>query len=558
MKFKSYDITEYSSFSEMLEATREAAGNVTAFRYRQKEEIRDISYAEFTQDVYSLGRALLELGISKKHIACLSENRYEWINVFLTCLISDNVFVPIDRDLPSETVINILNHSDSEIIFCSGAYRELIKENLSFVPELKYIISFDIGENEDNIYSYDALIKCGEDSLASDPDGETGRRAPEETVMIFYTSGTTGSPKGVMLSENNILSCIKGGLSLCRPKGVCLSMLRYSHSYEAVCGLLAGIWCRNTICINDSSRNVATNLKLYRPDYIYTVPAFLEAMYQRAMNTAEKHGIKPLIKGMIAAAKTADHLKVNIGKGLFASLHRTMGGKLKRIYCGGAPLRWEVAEFFSCAGIPVHNGYGLTECSPLVSVNPDKHNDCRTAGYPLPCLEIEITDPARDDNGEICVKGPTVMLGYYKNPEETAKVIREDGFLITGDRGHLTDKGQLVITGRSKDLIVLSNGRIVHPEEIEECIYKIPYIKEVVVYGIREESGIKELCAEVYMDPDLQKDGDLAEQSEKLQKDVAHRMRKHPTYKQISRIVVRAQEFPKTTSNKIKRNELGI
>lgn len=558
MKLKMYDTQEYSSLAEMLETSGRNAGGKSAFRYRVGEEIRDISYAEFVQDVYSLRKAMRDLGISGKHIACLSENRYEWVNTFLSCLISDNVFVPIDRDLHTETIINILNHSDSEVIFCSGQYEELIRENRNAIPSLRYMISFDRAEDGQGIYSYSALVKNGEDSLALTPDTDTEARPIDDIAMIIYTSGTTGSPKGVMLSESNILACVSSGLKLCKPSGVCLSMLRYSHSYEAVCGLLAGLWCCNTICINDSSRNIATNLKLYKPTYIYTVPAFLEAMYQKAMNTAEKHGIKPVIKGMIAAAKTADRIKLNIGKGLFASLHRTMGGSLKRIYCGGAPLRWEVAEFFSCAGIPVHNGYGLTECSPLVSVNPDRHNDCATAGYPLPCLEIEIRDPARDDNGEICVKGPTVMLGYYKNPEETAKVIREDGFLITGDRGHLTDKGQLVITGRSKDLIVLSNGRIVHPEEIEEYLYKIPYIKEVVVYGIREESGIKELCAEVYMDTESQKDKDLSLLSERLQKDVAHCMRKHPAYKQISRIVVRPQEFPKTSNNKIKRNELGI
>lgn len=558
MKHKLYDIIEFETIAEMLEITRQKAGGKAAFRFKEKEIIHEVSYGEFSQDVYSLLAALAEIGITGSHIACLSENRYEWINCFLTALVSDNVFIPIDRELCFDDIINVLEHSDTEVLFCSGQYEELISDMLHGLDKIKYIISFDREKSEGSFLCFRELLERGEELTARSEQKKSELRSPDSAAMIIYTSGTTGMAKGVMLSEKNIVSCIRYGLMLCRPEGTALSMLPYSHAYEGICGILGGICSHVTICINDSPRNIATNLKLFRPTYFYTVPAFLEAMYQRALKTAERYGQKALLKSRMAAAKAVDNFKLNIiGKGLFVSLHKSLGGKTKRIYCGGAPLRHEVADFFCAAGIEVYQGYGLTEASPLVSVNPDSFNDTHTVGLPLPCLNIEIVNPARDDNGEIYIKGPTVMLGYYKEPEITAKVLSPRGWLMTGDRGHITDKGQLVITGRSKDLIILSNARIVHPEEIEGYLYKIPYIKEVVVYGIREETGIKELCAEVYIDPDKH-GGDISSFSEKLQRDVARRLRRFPSYKQVARIVVRPQEFPKTSNNKIKRNELGI
>ncbi len=556
-KYKLYEVNNFSNISEMLENARQKAGGSVAFKYKENSDVREISYGEFAHDVYCLAEAFEELKNSSVHIACLSENRYEWVNTFLSALVCDSVFVPIDRDIPESDIINVLNHSDTELLFCSGQYEKLIRDNISSLKNLKYIISFDRTEDDGIYLSFGRLLERGESALAISGTKETAKRDPKDMAMIIYTSGTDIACKGVMLSEENIVACLKNGLMLSKPEGNCLSMLPYSHAYEAVCGILGGICSQVTVCINDSPRNIATNLKLYKPTYLLTVPAFLEAMYQRAMKRAERYGQKAILKSRIAAAKAVDNFRMNIGKGLFASLHKSMGGKLKRIYCGGAPLRTEVAEFFCAAGIEVYSGYGLTEASPLVSVNPDSFNDCRTVGVPLPCVEVNIVDPARDDNGEIFIKGPTVMMGYYKDPQLTAEVINKQGWLMTGDRGRITERGQLIISGRSKDLIILSNGRIVHPEEIEGYLYKIPYIKEVVVYGIREESGIKELCAEVYMDPEKQSE-DIEAQTEKLRRDVERRMRRFPTYKQISRIVVRPQEFSKTSNNKIKRNELGI
>ncbi len=557
MKHRSYETENFSDICEMLNIAKEKSAGHIAFRYRVNDMIREVTYAEFCHDVYSLLFALREKGIDNCHVACLSENRYEWINTYLTVLCSRGVFVPVDREMTEEEIINILIHSDSEVIFCSGMYEELIRNNLDRLSAIKYVISFDRSEDEENLLSFEELRSRGEVLLANSTDEDIQKREPDSMCMLIYTSGTTGIPKGVMLSENSIISCVINGLKLCRLQGSCLSLLRYSHAYEAVCGLLGSIHSHVTVCINESPRAINTNFKFYKPDYVYTVPAFLEAIYQRIWKNAEEQGKKTRLKALLTAAKTAKRLKIDARKGFFASLHRAFGGELKKIICGGAPLRAEVAEFFEAAGIQVINGYGLTEYSPLVAVNPDSQSDPRTVGLPLPGTEIDIVDPQRDDNGEVYVRGPGVMLGYYKNPEETARVIIEDGWLITGDRGRIREDGKLVISGRSKDLIVFSNSRIVHPEEVEEQIYKLDYVKEVVVYGIREEGGIRELCAEIYMDPDKQTE-DIVEQTEILRRDITELLSPLPLYKQISQIVIRPQEFPKTTSNKIKRDGLGL
>ncbi|MBR4881245.1 MAG: AMP-binding protein [Clostridia bacterium] len=557
MKHKLYETEAVDSIADMLNTAKTDYAGQTAFRFRENEIVKEINYAEFCHDVFSLLYSLRDLGIDRSHIACLAENRYEWINTYLTVLCGDGVFIPIDREMAEDEIINILNHSDTETIFCSGLYEELIRSNLDRLGNIKYVICFDRDTDEDNFLSFEQLRNKGEVLFANRTEDEPEKRDPDRMCMLVYTSGTTGAPKGVMLSENNIISCVTNGLKLCRLSGSCLSMLRYSHVYEAVCGLLGSIYGRTTLCINESPRAINTNFKFYKPDYVYTVPAFLEAIYQRAWKNAEENGKKTALKALLKTAKTAKKVKINAGKPIFASLHRAFGGNLKKIICGGAPLRAEVAEFFEAAGIKIINGYGLTEYSPLVAVNPDSQSDPHTVGFPLEGTEIDIVDPQRDDNGEIYVRGPGVMLGYYKNPEETARVITEDGWLITGDRGRIREDGRLVISGRSKDLIVFSNSRIIHPEEIEEHIYKLDYVKEVVVYGIREEDGIKELCAEVYMDPEKQT-GDIIEQTEKLKNDITKLLAPLPPYKQVSQIVIRPQEFPKTTSNKIKRDGLGI
>lgn len=237
----------------------------------------------------------------------------------------------------------------------------------------------------------------------------------------------------------------------------------------------------------------------------------------------------------------------------FKSIHDAFGGNLRKIVTGGAAVRPELGDFFDTIGIDLINGYGITECSPLVSVNMDYCNDCSTVGFPLECVEIKLEDVTPEGDGEICVKGDIVMLGYYKQPEKTAEVL-QDGWFITGDYGKINDKGQLMITGRKKNLIVLDNGKNVFPEEIENYIMRIPYVQEVVVSGVKDKSGSEiALCAEVFLNEDKLKELNIQDKEQELKKDISKECEVLPVYKRIGKIVIRDKEFEKTTTNKIKR-----
>ncbi|MBR4881221.1 MAG: AMP-binding protein, partial [Clostridia bacterium] len=333
MNCKLHEISEFNSIGEMLEIARSAGGHI-AFSYRTNDTIRHISYAEFCHDVSSLLFAVNELGIDNCHIACLAENRYEWINTYLTVLCSRGVFVPIDREMTEDEIVNILIHSDSEVLFCSGLYEPLIQANKDKLDNIKYVISFDREEDEENFLSFELLRHRGEMRLAGEEEPLFEAREPDEMAMLVYTSGTADNPKGVMLSEKSIISCVKGGLRLCKLEGCALSLLRYSHAYSAVCEILGNIYSRTTICINESPKSINTNFNLYEPTHIYTVPAFLEAMYQRIWKNADELGKKKMLQNYITVSKHARKINLDAGKSIFTSLHKALGGKLNKIICG--------------------------------------------------------------------------------------------------------------------------------------------------------------------------------------------------------------------------------
>ncbi len=541
-------VEKFSSIKEMLELAEKAAGDNIAFKYDGGK--KEVTYRKFRRTIMALGTALVARGVAGKHIACLSENRYEWIVAYLTMLCSDGVFVPIDKELPEKDILNVLTHSDSEVVFYSKKFEELVKSEA--VPEkLQLFIGFDSDDHEGNFLSFNKLIEEGEKLLSEGNTAYTDIQGDEYALrLLVYTSGTTGMAKGVMLCEHNLVSCIYYGLQVSTVYDVCLSVLPYNHTYEAVVGLLVSLHKRATICINENLRTVTKNLKLYKPSYVFLVPAFAEMFYTKIQANIKEQKKEKLFKIMMKVSGGLLNIGIDMRKVFFKSIHEVFGGRMIKLVCGGAPIRAEVGEFFEAIGIYLISGYGITECSPLVSVNRDKFNDFSTAGIQLPCVEIKIEDAKEDGNGEICVKGDTVMLGYYKNPEQTAEVLK-DGWFYTGDYGYLNENKQLVITGRKKNLIVLHNGKNIYPEEIENYIIALPYIKEVVVYGDKDSDGTeKSIYAEVFTEPEYAEPVDET----KIKADIDELLKDLPYYKQISRVVIRDTEFEKTTSKKIKRN----
>lgn len=561
MKNKSYSLFSpepISSIKELMEKAVQEAGDKTAFRFRQGKQDCSVTFREFEQQTCFLGTALAGLGLKEDHIAILSENRYEWICCYLTVLKSSGVFVPIDKELPVGDIINVINDSESKAVFYSGKYEQALMEHADQLPQIRYFIGIDREENSSDgkFLSYRLLMEQGEKRYLEGDRSYTEQTSdPQKMKLLVYTSGTTGMAKGVMLSEHNLVSSVYYGLQVSTIYDRGLSVLPYNHTYEAVSGILVSLHHHSTVCINDSLKNIAKNMVYYQPDYIYLVPAFVELFYKKIWANAKKTGAEGKLRLMIKVSNGLRKIGIDLRRTFFSSIHSVFGGHLRKLVCGGAPIRPELGEFFDAIGISLTNGYGITECSPLVSVNRDDFNDCSTVGIPLPCCQIKIQDPDEDGIGEICVKGDVVMLGYFKKPEQTAQVLTPDGWFSTGDYGTINEKGQLVITGRKKNLIVLDNGKNIFPEEIENLISAIDYVTEVVVYGHQNQAGLEDaLYAEIYCSPEALAASGVTDPQQQLKQDIAAACHELPSYKRISKIILREQEFEKTTTNKIKRN----
>lgn len=547
-------VTKVESIKEMLDLAVKEAENKNAFEYKNGDKIVKITYKQYVDDINSLGTALASLNMHNKHVAIIGENSYKWLTVYLCMLRSTGVFVPIDRELTCLDVINVLKHSDSEVLFFSKKYAQYIPEIKKVIPNIKYYIGLDVKKDEDNILSYDLLKESGKKLLDKKSTIYTDLKDDKNNLkLLVYTSGTTGNPKGVMLTEHNLISVVYYGLQVADIGEKCLSVLPYHHTYEAVAGILVGLHKHSTICINDSLKNVLKNLQLYKPEYIYLVPAFTEVFYKSIWNNAQKTGKDKALKKMIPLSNALRKTGIDLRKKFFKSIHEAFGGNLKQIVCGGAPIRPEIGKFFNDIGITLLNGYGITECSPLVSVNRANFNDSSTVGVILPCCEVKIENKTADGDGEIYVKGDIVMKGYYKEPEKTANVLK-DGWFNTEDYGRINEKGQLIINGRKKNLIVLDNGKNIYPEEIENYIMGIPYVKEVLVKASKNAAGQETaLIAEVFLDKEKIEEMHIENIKETLKKDVQDSVRELPVYKHISDVKIRKNEFEKTTTSKIKR-----
>ena len=556
-KLNYYEPTKIETIKDIIDIAVKEAGDNNAFEFKDNKtnDIVKVTYNEFKKDIDYLGTALSTINMDDKHIAVIGENSYNWITVYLTAIQSNGVFVPIDRELPYEGIVNILKHSDSEILFFAKKYEKYIEKIKEEVPEIKYFIGFETEEDKDNVLSYKIFLQKGKKEIENGNTKYTSIIHEETNVlrMLVYTSGTTGLAKGVMLTEHNLVSSVYYGLQVASVYTKCLSVLPYHHTYEAVSGLLVALHKHVTICINDSLKNVLKNLQLYKPDYIYLVPAFAEVFYKNIWNNVKKTGKETGLKFLIVISNLLRKIGIDKRKVFFKSIHEAFGGNLRKIVAGGAPIRAEIGEFFNNIGIPLIAGYGITECSPLVSVNMDDFNNPATAGIVLPCCDIKFENINSEGDGEICVKGDIVMMGYYKDKERTERVLK-DGWFNTEDYGRFNEAGQLIINGRKKNVIVLSNGKNIYPEEIENYIYSIPYVADAIVKAEKNDNGEEiALCAEVFLNQEKVSELNITDPKEQLKKDISKVTKELPSYKHISKIEIREKEFEKTTTSKIKR-----
>jgi len=557
MKKRFYETEKLRDIRELVKrAGKLYSGKIAYKEIDRQKHIREYTYSRLERDVDALGTKMLAMGMKGYHIAVLGENSYAWVVSYLSVVNGVGVVIPIDKELMDDGIAEILNKSDADAIICSDTFVPSMENILVKVPRIKCCIVMNPKQDYPGFLDMTKLIEYGKKML------DDGNRhyidAPIDTdamCEIIFTSGTTGANKGVMLSHRNIMTVVYGALSLIDARGVSFSVLPIRHTYECSCHILGGIYAGITVCFNDSLKRVAENMKLFKPNMTLMVPLLLESMYKKIWKQSEEHHLAGHLRYGIKFSNLIRKFGIDQRSKYFKPILDNFGGNLNQIVCGGAPLRPEIAKFLDDIGILVLNGYGITECAPLISTNSKMWNRLGSVGRVMPGVQVRIYEPDKDGNGEIQIKGDNVMLGYYKDPENTKQSFTEDGWFRTGDIGYMDKDQYLYISGRKKNLIILPNGKNVHPEEIEEIIMKkLDYVKEVVVYASASPTGNEEsINACFYIDEEYSASNNFNSIREKLEHDVKLLNRSLPVYKRIANISISKSEFEKTTTKKIKR-----
>ena len=560
-----YDVEKINNLKEMLEKSAKKFGDKPAYVFKTEEvgKLKKINYNEFKNNVDSLGTALINLGLKDKRIAIIGDNRYEWAVSYLAVVNGTGIVVPLDKALPNNEIENLIIRSEVEAIIFTEKYNEVINELKDKKnTNLKYFISMDLKESDNGIISFDKLLKKGNDLIENGNKEFIDAKINDEIMSIMlFTSGTTSSSKAVMLSHKNIASNLMDISATIKfdTKDRFLSFLPLHHTFECTVGFLLPIYSGCSIAFCDGIRHVSENLKEYDITVLLSVPVLYEAIYNKIKKNIEKNNKQTSVKIGMFLSKFLFKLGVDVREKLFAEIHNGLGKNLRLMVSGGAALNAEIEKFFNAVGITMYQGYGLTETSPVISAEDDKNRKIGSIGKAFPSLDVKIKEPNEEGIGELLVKGPTVMLGYYNNEEATKETISEDGWLNTGDLAKIDSEGYIFITGRKKYVIVLKNGKNVYPEELEILVNKIAGVKECFVYGEVQEDKDYKISVKVVYDKDVMKDVYNVESEfdikDVLWKEVKKINKTMPKYKYIKQIAVTDVELIKTTTRKVKRFE---
>ena len=563
LKEKYHKCEEVTNFKEMLDRSATIFKTRTAFKLKDENgNIYNKTYEELRQDVAALGTNLIENGLLNKRIAVIGKNSYKWAISYLAASIV-GIVVPIDKELHSDDVINFMNVSKSECILGDNKNLKQIIENIEKLENKKTLfVNFDSKIQEDNFLSFKIQMENGQNLLEEgDKRFDEIKVDSDEMRILLFTSGTTGNAKGVCLSQRNICSNILSTYGIVKVKrsDLFFSVLPLHHTYECTLGFLLPLYSGASICYCEGLRYITSNMMEYHPSVILCVPLLLEKMCQKIMKNMQKSLPKKYTENLKKSENVIDKLPFFIKRVVKTKVKNTLGGRLRVFIVGAAAVNPEIADTFDKLGLNSLQGYGLTECAPLVAGNTDffKRND--SAGLPIPNVEYKIDNPNDEGVGEIIVKGPNVMLGYYNMPEETEKVLK-DGWFHTGDLGKIDENGFLYITGRCKSVIVTKNGKNIYPEEIESYLNDNPLISESLVLGVQKEND-DETYVNAQIFPNMEAITEYLkgtvptkEEIKKIMSDVVSSVNsKIPNYKHIKNFVIRDKEFEKTTTQKIKR-----
>lgn len=554
-KFRWYQCDRIANLRQLLERSSRLYGRRSAFEYRLPDgSVECKNYEELRNDVNALGTALLSRGLKGCHIALIGENSYEWVVTYLAVVNGLGVVVPVDKELTDENIFSVLRLSDVNAIVCSQTFVKVFEQSAPFLNDITHFISISGGSSAGRFLSFDELIKEGRRLMAEGNRDYLDCPVDSGTLCeILSTSGTMGKSKAVMLCQRNIVSVILSTVMVVKLKKRVLSVLPMYHTYECSLGILTAIYGGVTICINNSLKYLEKNLKFFKPSMLVLVPLFVESFYKKIMDDLKMSGRLGTVEHLIAFSNRLLRLGIDLRGVLFKPIRNAFGGRLRLISCGGAPLRADLVERFREFGIEILNGYGITECAPLVSASRDSNHNNQSVGIVIPCCQVKIDSPDANGEGEILVRGDNVMLGYYKDEAETVLAF-DDGWFKTGDLGSLDKDGYLYITGRKKNTIILSNGKNVQPEEIEECLKtRIPYIKDVIVFAAGKAGECERISAIVVPDMEYFRNHGISDIGGLLETDVRSVNRVLPSFKQVSRVHIREKDFEMTSTKKIKR-----
>lgn len=564
-----YETTHFKDIREMVENVADRYPDRYALSYRVHPNDKDslhITYEQGRAITRDIGTEFAAMGLRRRNVALIGEASADWFFSYFALMASDVVSVPVDKELPVDQMASILNTVGCVAVIFSASVCKKVQQLRDMVPTLQTYIAMGMGEHTPD-FAVD-LAAVRERGAARYAAGDRSYYEydlkNDQLATIVFTSGTTGKGKGVMLSAANICSDMEQGMYNFQITERTMFVLPPHHTFGSTVNLVGHYAQGCEIYISSGIRYILNELKSFRPTSLVLVPLFVETFYKRIMTTAEKQGKLKTLRIMMKVSDGLRKIGIDLRRVFFKSVLENFGAELSMIICGGAALPQDIIDFFEGIGITILNGYGITECAPLISCN---RNECRkngSVGIPIIGGEIKILDPDENGEGEICYRGPNCMMGYYHDDAATAAAFDAEGFFKTGDYGKIVwernpvngkDDPWIYITGRLKNLIIFSNGKNVYPEEIENDIRGVYGVSEVVVYAGESKSDPKKevIVAEIYPDADAMALRGITDPKKYFEDAVAAINAKNVSYKSVGYIKIRKNEFPKNTSRKITR-----
>ncbi len=562
-----YPVREIKDLRDMIQQSVELYAERPAFEIKNKDgDHYEVTYKRYYEEIKALGTALTDMGLAGKKIAVGGDNCYDWCLSYMATVTGVGVIVPVDKELLFDDINQILNTANVKFFFCD---KKIARKLNARKDELKKDLTIVImnAPKEEGVLHISDLLEKGKELLAS---GDTrylnAEIDPDKMCSLLFTSGTTGMSKGVMLCHRNFCYEVMAAMGVIKiyPEDCGISMLPLHHTYESTIILFFAPYCGAKVTFCEGFKYVLKNMKEFNPSVFVAVPLLLETVHRRLMKAikAKPHG-ETLFKIGKVVVKAASKIGIDLKNVFFKEIIDTFGGNMRLIICGAAPINPQILRDFEAFGIQIIFGYGLTECAPLAILNHDRLHLAESVGEVIPGSEAKILNPDENGIGEICVKGDMVMLGYYHNPEETAKVIDEDGWFHTGDLGYVDNNQCYYISGRSKNVIVTNNGKNIYPEELEYHLGTDIRVGESLVIEDTNKKGEPIVAARIY--PNFEELKELYGKSEKefsdeeledIFKDVVDGVNeKLPPFKSIVSFKIRRKEFVKTTTSKIMRHK---